>query len=159
MSNPEDLLVRLLELCGFLARLADLPAELLQAPMAKGKWSIQEVVAHIMVYDEAFLRSVVLALADGEKPLLPDPADNQSFNESAAAVGRKLTKERLIGRAIRARTELIDHLRRLPSKAFQTMLEGPAPGDLARLLTEDFISHDAVHVGQMQAYLKSRGFP
>ncbi len=153
VSNQEDLLACMQDFCGFLAGLTDLPSELLQAPMAKGKWSIQEVVAHIMVYDETFLQTVVLALADRRKPLFPDPADNQSFNDSAAAVGRKLTKERLIERAILARTELVDHLRRLPSEVLQTKLEGSAVADLAELLMDDFVYHDRIHIKQMKEYL------
>ena len=158
MSNPEDLLVRMQDLCGFMARLSGTPAELLQVPMAKGKWSIQEVVAHIMVYDETFLHSVVLALTEGKEPRAPDPADNQSFNESAAAVGRNMTKEQLIARAIRARRELVDHLRRLPAQAFDAKLEGSGAGDLAELLNDDFVSHDRIHVKQMEEYL-DRGLP
>ena len=103
MRNPRDLVSHTQDFCGFLAGLVEIPPQVLVAPMAEEKWSVQEVVAHIMAYDEAFLRSVVLAIEDGRQPLVPDPADNQSFNDRAAALGRNLTKGQLLERATLAR--------------------------------------------------------
>ena len=77
MRNYQDIVSRMEEFCGLLAALEETPPEVLLSPMAEGKWSVQEVVAHIMAYDEAFLESVVLAIEDGRQPLVPDPADNR----------------------------------------------------------------------------------
>jgi len=92
MPDPQDLVSRMQEFCGFLAGLGDVQAEVLLAPMAEGKWSVQEAIAHIMAYDESFLQSTVLPIEEGRGPHIADEADNQSFNERAAALGRKLTK-------------------------------------------------------------------
>ncbi len=156
MHSPHDLLSRMLGFCDFLAELGDVGAEVLLSPMAEGKWSVQETIAHIMIYDESFLRTVVLPIHAGKRPHLADPQANQAFNEKAAARGRKLTKARLLGRAARARRKLVDHLRRLPAEAFRTKLQG-APGDLADLLDEDFVTHDRNHVERMRAFLQGRG--
>jgi len=144
-------------LCGFLERLGEIPPQVLLAPMAEGKWSVQEVVAHIMVYDEGFLQTVVLALEEERQVSVSDPADNQSFNERAAALGRKLTKGQLLERATLARRQLVEHLRRLPADAFGAKQEGLPENDLAGVLEKDFVSHDRMHIEQMQEYLKSRG--
>jgi uncharacterized damage-inducible protein DinB len=144
------------DFCGFLAGLGDIQAEALLAPMAEGKWSVQEAIAHIMAYDESFLQSAVLPIEDGRQPHFADEADNQSFNERAAALGRKLTKAQLLERATHARRQLVDHLQRLPAEAFRT--KGQTDRDLAELLDKDFVSHDRSHIEQMQRYLKSRGY-
>ncbi len=144
------------DFCGFLAGLGDVQAEVLLAPMAEGKWSVQEAIAHIMVYDESFLQSAVLPIEAGRQPHIADEADNQSFNERAAALGRILTKAQVLERATHARRQLVDHLRRLPAEAFQTKPAGRA--DLAELLDRDFVSHDRDHIEQMQRYLKGRGY-
>ena len=60
MRNPHDLVSRMQDFCGFLARLGVIPPQVLAAHMAEGKWSVQDVVAHIMAYDEEFLQSVVI---------------------------------------------------------------------------------------------------
>ncbi len=159
MRNPRNLLSHMKDFCTFLAGLSDAQAKVLLAPMAEGKWSVQEVIAHIMAYDECFLQSVVLPIESGGQPRIPDAADNQSFNERAAALGRKLTKAELLERAARARTQLVEHLERLPPEAFRSEQEGRGGGSLAELLEEDFVCHDRTHIEQMQQYLKSRGVP
>lgn len=158
MRSPHELVSCMQDFCAFLAVLGEIPPQVLVAPMAKGKWSVQEVVAHIMAYDEAFLQSAVLSIEDGRQPLVPDSAENQSFNDRAAALGRNLTKEQLLERATLARRQLVDHLRRLPAEAFRTKEQGPPESDLAELLDKDFVSHDRIHVKQMQEYLKNRGY-
>jgi uncharacterized damage-inducible protein DinB len=158
MLNPQDLVSRMQDFCGFVARLGVVQPEVLLAPMAEGKWSVQEAIAHIMAYDESFLQSAVLPIEDGRQPHIADEADNQSFNERAAALGRKLTKAQLIERATHARRQLVDHLRRLPVEAFRATREGPCDGDLAELLYRDFVTHDRSHIEQIQRYLKSRGY-
>ncbi len=158
MRNPQDLVSRMQEFCGFLAGLADVRAEVLLAPMAEGKWSMQEAIAHIMAYDESFLQSVVLPIEDGRQPRIADQPDNQSFNDRAAALGRKLTKAQLLERAADARRQLVDHLQRLPAGAFRTKQEGRADADLTEFLDRNFVSHDGTHIEQMLRYLKSRGY-
>src|SRR5271157_573891 len=120
MRNPPELVSRMQDFCGFLAGLGGVQAEVLLAPMAEGKWSVQETIAHIMAYDESFLQSAVLPIEEGRQPYIPDEVDNQSFNEKAAALGRKLTKAELLERAIQARRRLVEHLQRLPAEAFRT---------------------------------------
>jgi DinB superfamily len=158
VRNPRDIVSRMQDFCGFLAGLGKIPPQVLIAPMAEGKWSVQEVVAHIMAYDEAFLQSAVLAIEYGRQPLVPDSADNQSFNDRAAALGRNLTKGQLLEKATLARRQLVDHLRRLPAEAFRVKQQGPPESDLAELLDKDFVSHDRIHIKQMQKYLKNRGY-
>lgn len=146
------------DFCGFLTELGDVTAADLLSPMAEGKWSVQEVVAHIMTYDESFLLSVVLEIESGGTPRVPDPADNQSFNEKAAALGRALTKAQLLSRAATARRELVDHLQRLPLEPRRAGEQGPAVADLVELLDRDFVAHDDHHVEQVRRYLQGRGY-
>ena len=159
MRNPQELVLRMQDFCGFLKELAGVQAEVLLAPMAEGKWSMQETIAHIMAYDETFLQSALLPMEDGRQPHIPDEADNQSFNERAAALGRKQTKAELLERAAHARNQLVHHLRVLPAEAFRMKPEGRADADMAELLYRDFVSHDRSHVERMRSYLESRGSP
>lgn len=157
MRNPQDLVLRMQDFCSFLAGLGDVPAEVLLSPMAEGKWSMQEAIAHIMAYDESFLESAVLPIEQGREPRVADEADNQSFNDRAAALGRRLTKAQVLERATYARTQLVVHLQGLPTEAFRAKQEGRSGIDLVELLEKDFVSHDRSHIEQMQRYLKRRG--
>jgi DinB superfamily len=157
MRNLKDPISRMLDFCVFLETLGDIQAEDLLSPMGMGKWSVQEVIAHIMAYDESFLQSVVIPIENGRQPHFADEANNQTFNDEAAAMGRKLTKAQLLERANHARRQLVAHLRKLPAEAFLTKPEGRADKDLTELLDTDFVSHDRIHIEQMKKYLKNRG--
>jgi len=156
MRNPQELVSRMQDFCGFLAGLGGVQAEVLLTPMAEDKWSVQETIAHIMAYDESFLQSAVLPIEEGRQPHIPDEADNQSFNERAAALGRELTKAELLERATHARRQLVEHLQGLPAEAFHRKPEGRT--DIAEILDRDFVSHDRSHVERMQSYPESRGY-
>jgi hypothetical protein len=66
--NPQDLILRMQDFCGFLARLDHVPAEAPQCPMADGKWSVQEVIAHIMVCDEVCFQDAAIPIENGRRP-------------------------------------------------------------------------------------------
>ncbi len=65
-------------------------------------------------------------------------------------MGRKITKRQLLERATLSRRQLLDHLQRLPAKAFQTKQVGRSQidVDLCKLLDNDFMSHDRIHIEQ-----------
>ena len=60
----------------------------------------------------------------------------------------------LLERATLSRNQLLDHLRRLPAKAFQTKQAGRVDVDLTELLDNDFVSHERIHIEQMRRFLE-----
>ncbi len=157
MVDPEDLISHLKGYTGFLAELGRVPEEVLLSPMAVGKWSAQEAVAHIMAWDANLLQTAIVPLEAGKNPYVADEADFQAFNERAATLGRQLSKHQLLDRAAHARRQLLEHLKRLPSEAFQTRQQGGRiDSDLAEFLERNFVSHDKHHIEQIRAYLASQ---
>jgi hypothetical protein len=156
MLDAEDLISRMKGYTRFLSDLGGVSAQILKAPMAANRWSAQEAVAHIMAWDANFLKTVVLALEAGKQPLMADEVDFQAFNERAAALGQKSTKEQLLADATDARKQLVEHLQRLSPEAFQTKRQGRVDGDLAEFLERNFVSHDKHHIDQVREYLASK---
>ncbi len=156
MVDPEDLISRLKEYTRFLAELGEVREEVLLSPMAVGKWSAQEAIAHIMAWDANLLETAIAPLEAGKNPYVADEADFQAFNERAATLGRQLSRDQLLDRAAQARRQLVEHLKRLPSEAFQTKQQGGRiDSDLAEFLERNFVSHDKHHTQQIGAYLAS----
>jgi uncharacterized damage-inducible protein DinB len=142
------------DFCEFLVDLEHIPDELFLMPIAVGKWSILEIVAHIMAWDLHFLGDTVRALEEGKTPSLADDLNYLQFNERAAADGRRLTKEQLLRQAIHARKDLTEHLERLPGEAFQIKPNNGATADVAEFLSRNFVEHDRHHQAQIQNFLK-----
>ena len=157
MASPEVLISQMAEYTDFLVQLDGVSQDALLSPMAAGKWSAQESIAHIMAWDANFLQTVILPLEAGEHPYIADEEDYQAFNERAAAIGRQLTKQQLIDRATQARTQLLEHLKRLPAEAFHTKQQGGRiDKDLTESLERNFVSHDRSHIKQIKDYLEAR---
>ncbi len=154
MHSHDNLMLQMKEFADFLAQLDQIPQNTLLSPMAVGKWSAQEAIAHIMAWDENFLQTAVLPLEAGKQARIADDEDAQAFNERAATVGRQLTKQQLLARAARARMQLIEHLERLPARAFQTKQQsGRIDSDLSEFLERNFVNHDRHHMEQIRAHI------
>jgi hypothetical protein len=156
MRDSQELMSQMKDYTIFLSDIGQMSADVLLTPMTVGKWSVHEVVAHIMAWDVNFLQTAVLPLEAGAKPRIADEEDYQALNERAAAVGRQMPKDQLLGKAVEARMQLIEHLGMLSAEAFQTKQKGRIDTDLSEFLERNFVSHDKSHVSQMRAYLASR---
>ncbi len=155
MRDPQELISHMRDYTIFLSEIGQMSTDALLAPMGTGKWSVHDVVAHIMAWDVNFLQTAVLPLEAGARPRIADEEDYQAFNERAAALGRQMPKDQLLRKAVDARMRLIEHLGKLSAEVFQTKQQGRIDSDLAEFLERNFVSHDKSHVGQMRAYLAS----
>jgi len=153
---PDDLIARLQDYVQFLQDLQNESTELLSHPIAEGKWSIHDIVSHIMMWDRDFLQKTVQPLEAGESPPITEDADVQAFNAHAVAYGRNLDREELLAQAVSARAALTAGLARLSPETFDAKPRGGEGSSLAIFLRQMFVEHDRHHVDQMRAYLESR---
>ncbi len=127
------------------------------SPIAPGKWSAHDIVAHIMMWDKHFLSERIRGIEAGQMVALQEQDDYQAFNDGAVAAGHKMSKDQLIDEAIHFRTEMVIRLRRLDRGAFS---QAPASGNgmtLGAFLQQMFVDHDKHHVEQIAEYLSQRG--
>jgi uncharacterized damage-inducible protein DinB len=140
----------------FLDNHRETDSEVWFSPIAEGKWSIHDIVSHIMMWDRHFLSESMRSIEAGEMVPLQEEGDYQTFNDRAVALGHRMGKTQLIDEAIRFRSELVARLRRLEAAAFTAP---PASGrgmTLKAFLQQMFVDHDRHHVGQIQSYLSQR---
>ena len=153
MADTEHLISEMKDYTRFLTELDGVAAQCALAPIAEGKWPINDLVAHIMAWDVNFLETTVCAMETGNHPPLAEKSDFQALNERAAALGRQLSKEQLLHKATDARLQLVRHLEQLPVEAFHA--KQAAGTDLAEFLQRNFVFHDKHHIAQIRAYLAS----
>jgi hypothetical protein len=151
------LIVELETYIAFLESQRQTDPEVWFTPLAPGKWSIHDIVAHIMMWDRHFLSERMRGIEAGHMVLLQEQDDYQTFNDRAVAVGRRMSKEQLIDEATRSRSELVNHVRRLDRSAFG---QGAASGNgmsLIAFLQQMFVDHDKHHMEQIEGFLADRG--
>jgi hypothetical protein len=138
-----------------LAFIARLPESEIRRPRTQDRWSVKDVLAHLLACDEETNRRLRL-IARGQADRIQwfeSLAYADRFNARTVAQLRRLGLPALKRRMQRAHTEVIDRLERLPPKAFDDPSHAypvvewlPAPG----------WSHEREHIAEVKAWWRTR---
>lgn len=138
-----------------LAFVARLPEREILRPRTLDRWSVKDVLAHLLSCDEETVRRLrLIARGQGRRiHWFEDLADADRFNARSVARARRLGLRTVLRRMARVRADLIDRLERLPTGALRdasheyTVVEWlPAPG----------WSHEREHLSEVRAWWRSR---
>lgn len=138
-----------------LAFVARLPESEVLRPRTQDRWSVKDVLAHLLGCDEETVhRFRLIAAGRGDRiHWFNDMADADRSNARAVARARRLGLRALLRRMERARTDLIKCVERLPIEALRdpsheyTVMEWlPAPG----------WSHELDHLAELKAWWRTR---
>jgi hypothetical protein len=134
-----------------LAFVARLPEREILRPRTQDRWSVKDVLAHLMTCDEETVRRLRL-IARGQAERIhwfESMADADRFNARSVASARRLGLRAVLRRMARARAELVRRFERLPSDALAdpshayTVVQWlPAPG----------WSHEQEHLREIRAW-------
>jgi DinB family protein len=134
-----------------LAFVATLPEREVMRPRTQDRWSVKDVLTHLLSCDEETRRRFrLIARGQGDRiRWFRGMADADRFNAASVARGRRLGRPALLRRLQRVRTELVEQFDRLPSAALRdpsheyTVVQWlPAPG----------WTHERDHVSEIRAW-------
>src|SRR5881397_1748139 len=134
-----------------LAFIARLPEDEILRPRTQDRWSVKDVLAHLMTCDEETARRFrLIARGQGNRiHWFESMADADRFNARSVAGARRLRLPAMLRRMERAHADVIKGLERLPLEALRdpshqyTVVEWlPAPG----------WSHEQEHLGEIRAW-------
>ncbi|WP_214853007.1 DinB family protein [Exiguobacterium sp. s166] len=128
-----------------LERLSD---EEWRLPLAIDKWTVQECVSHLFLWDRYYLDHAVSKLPD--EPLTLVETDYDEFNRLAVEYAHHIDALVLLRKAIAVRQELIAQLDRLTDEQYERTYEGTFQ---PRSFVASFIAHDHHHQDQIDAAL------
>jgi len=157
MQNAATLISELGRYSQFLSGLRDLEPGVLATELAPGKWSIHDVISHIMMWDRNFVEKTGPELLAGNPISFEEDIDPQAFNDRAAAYGMTLDHQKLLDEALHYRAKLLSQLSQLPTEAFEKPSKAGAQMSLSTFLQQMFISHDRHHMTQIETCLHSHG--
>jgi uncharacterized damage-inducible protein DinB len=138
-----------------LAFVARLPEREILRPRTQDRWSIKDVLGHLLRCDEETVRRLrLIAAGRGDRiAWFESMADADRFNARTVRSARRLGLRTVLRRMARVHADLIDRLERLPveslrdpSHAYTVVQWLPAPG----------WSHEREHLGEIRAWWKRR---
>lgn len=147
---PEMIITELNNHISFVDSLHCYSHEALRAPMENSRWSVCDVVSHIMKWDGNFAQTALAQILHHEPAVLEEHVDVQAFNDHAVEYGRTLPVDELLDQAILLRRELVSLLRQVPAGDFLKTFSDRNSYTLAGFLEEMFVAHDAHHRKQIE---------
>jgi len=155
LINPNNLIEQLDDYTLFVTTLREIDNRMWTASIGEGKWSVRDIVSHIMMWDKNFLDKTLPKLLKQEPVILEEDADVQGFNDQAVEFGKTLTQEELLEKAIFCRSEIVSQLKELPGSTFLMAFSEHNSFTLASFLQNLFVSHDTHHKKQIEVFLVS----
>ncbi len=143
----------------WLKTLKDIEEKVWTAPISEGKWSISEIIAHIMNWDHYLLTEILPAVKKGEGMNFPE---FDSFNKTASEYARSSVSQiNLIEEAINMRESLVSEILKMSNEKINKPLpcnglsHCPHTGEPYSLnyLIKEFIEHDTHHKQQIIKFL------
>ena len=134
-----------------LAFVARLPEDEVLRPRTQDRWSVKDVLGHLMSCDEETVRRFrLIAAGRGDRiKWFESMADADRFNARTVRAARRLGLRAVLRRMARVHADLIRRLERLPvealrdpSHAYTVVQWLPAPG----------WSHEREHLGEIRAW-------
>jgi len=138
-----------------LAFVARLPEPEILRLRTQDRWSVKDVLAHLLSCDEETVRRLrLIARGQGDRiQWFEDMAHADRFNARSVARARRLGLRTVLRRMARVRADLIKRLERLPAEAlsdpshqYSVVQWLPAPG----------WSHERDHLSEIRAWWRSR---
>jgi len=153
IARHESLLHAFSRFIPFVETLRIMPGVHWTKPMGTEKWSVSEVVAHILLWDRYFLDTAIIKIATGE-PLTVQHLDFDVFNNDAAPYAAAVEQKQLINEAIDCRTEILRLIGRIPATEMELeYTDGDGNPFTILGYLESFVDHDAQHRREIEAFL------
>lgn len=133
----------------WLPSLRNVPEDVWIAPIAEGKWAIQGLISHMVLWDKYFLENAIHPVVNHEPITLPETFDFDDFNRDAVEYGKKHSKEELISEGIHYRNEIVRHIANLSDEEYFKQY----PNFQVAQYVIEFVEHDDHHKAQVDSFL------
>lgn len=155
MKTKQQLLQQLEEAIAWVKDLAVLPDDLWLTPTAEGKWSVGEIVSHLMFWDRIIVEQRLPYIKPGVQL---ESLNDQTVNDRASAYARsEASRQTVIDEFVHYRQAYIGDMRRRSGEELHAAFQiGQTSLTLAHY-AEEMIEHDRHHKKQIDEFLLMRG--
>ena len=156
MSNElQELITEFKKWITFTGSLQELPEAVWELSLEEGKWSIRDIVSHIMLWDKYFYEEAIDRITSN-KPVTLKHLNFDEFNSKAIVYGRTITTRELIEKAIYYREKIIQDISALSEQmVYENYIDGDGNVFHIPQYMKDFIWHDQHHMNPLKEHLKT----
>jgi len=160
MSKETNIISDFSNYSSWLNTLEDMDETLWFKPIAQGKWSVSEIIAHIKNWDNHLLSEVIPSVRNDKGMEFPD---FDTHNKKASDYAKSgISQSKLLEEAKDTRELLVKELNELPTEKLDKSLTAngvthcPHTGTPYSLIyvVKEFTDHDNHHKGQIIQFIK-----
>jgi hypothetical protein len=149
----EDLLQEFEEWISFIGSLKAVNQEVWNSSIEQGKWTVKDIVCHIMLWDKYFYEEAIEKIA-ADKPLTVKHLNYDEFNRNAILYATTIPSDELFEQAVSYRKKIIDTIGSLPEVSIErNYVDGDGHVFCVPQYLRDFIWHDRHHMNPLKDYL------
>lgn len=140
-----------LELADWVKGLQGMDDSSWSTPLQEGKWSVREIIAHLLFWDRKVRDEMLPDMVEGADLKFENI---QQVNDAAAAYAQTVDRQELIEELVQTRSKLAEAFTEKFDPELRFKLEGHLVGFQGFL--DDFVGHDKHHRKQVDEWLAAR---
>ncbi|AIQ36749.1 hypothetical protein R50345_20160 [Paenibacillus sp. FSL R5-0345] len=154
VRTKEQMLFEFKSLIPFVESLEEVPDKHWNMPIATGKWTVKDILCHLMLWDKYFYEGAIKKILLKE-PLTTKHLDFNEFNANAMEYAKLLSKQTLIEQFLLYRTRILDAVSGLTDEECDMEYKDADRKKFSvRKYLRSFIPHDKHHKKQIEQFLK-----
>lgn len=155
VKTKEQMLLEFESFIPFVESLGEVADNYWSEPIAAGKWTLKDIVSHLMLWDKYFYEGAIKKIMMSE-PITTKHLDFNEFNANAIEYAKLLSVQTLIEQFVHYRTRIIDAAASMTNEEFDhEHKDGDRKKFSVRKYVRSFLPHDKHHKKQIELYLKS----
>lgn len=124
-------------------------------PITEGKWTVKDIICHIMLWDKYFYEEAIHKIKSQE-PLTVRHLNFDKFNANAIEYANSQTMDSIINQFIEYRSKIINDISGLSDEEYiRDYIDGDKKKFSIRKYLRGFIPHDKHHRKQIEKFIKS----
>jgi len=156
-GETKELLNTFEEWIKFARSLRELSADIWKSSIEPGKWTIKDIVCHIMLWDKYFYDEAIHKIATG-KPVTLKHIDFDEFNQEAVVYAATISVEELLEKTAYHRECIISDIRSMAEELInQNFIDGDGNNFNVTQYLKDFIWHDQHHMNPLKESIRIIG--
>ncbi|WP_340022330.1 DinB family protein [Paenibacillus sp. FSL K6-1096] len=139
----------------YIESLAKLEPGVWVTPLEPGKWSLKDLLCHLMLWDKYFYEAAFVSIREG-RPLTSQHLNFNEFNANAVRYAETVSVQEAISQFILYRRKITSYAASLSDEALeQTYKDGDGKAFSIRKHLRGFLPHDKHHKKQIERFLKT----
>ncbi|AIQ46132.1 hypothetical protein R70723_09720 [Paenibacillus sp. FSL R7-0273] len=140
----------------YIKSLESLDKAVWESPVGDGKWSLKELVCHLMRWDQYFYGEAFAKVKEGQ-PVTAKHLNFNEFNARAIQYAQTVTVQEAIQQFVHYRSLIVAEMTGISEEDFlRTHKDGDGKTFSYRGHLRGFLPHDKHHKKQIEQYIQSR---